>query len=439
MARRMRAPATWDLLPLAEIGTVDHLHVPDCYFLGSTSREDRRMRRNRSRRGGGPSNSNEELNQNSVAIIGTRGYPSYYGGFETAVRKLAPYLVDAGWQATVYGRPGATIGSDEDRHPGVCTVETRGFETKSLSTLTYGLTSVLHACLHKPDVALVMNVANGFWLPLLRLRGIPTVVNVDGIEWERAKWGRFAKTVFKLSARFSAAFGDVLIADSKEIARRWRSDFRRDSVFIPYGGDVPHHLPVVGDLPRRGYVLVVARFVPENTVTEFFAAVPSIATKYPVVIVGSSGYGGPLDEAASKLAKEHSNVSWMGHVSDDEKLLSLWEHAGAYFHGHSVGGTNPALVQAMACGAPIVARDTVYNREVLGDNARFTPPEADIIASEIDDLMSDARAQSELSAAAVKRAKEFYSWQLVCSSYEHELSNLALSSLQKSSSSLITT
>lgn len=361
----------------------------------------------------------------SVAIIGTRGYPSYYGGFETAVRKLAPYLVDSIWKTTVYGRPGSTRRDDTGRDLRVQTVETRGLETKSLSTMTYGLTSVLHACVRKPDVAIVMNVANGFWLPLLRMRGIPTVVNVDGIEWERAKWGRFAKTVFKLGAKFTALFGDTLIADSREIGRRWKQDFGRESVFIPYGGDVPGELPVVSGLTRRGYVLVVARFVPENTISEFFEAVPEIAARYPVVIVGSSGYGGPFDDAAADLDRSHENVTWLGHVSDDEKLLSLWHHSGAYFHGHSVGGTNPALVQAMACGAPIVARDTVYNREVLGQGGHFTQPAARDIADAIGQIMADPQAQLAASVKASNRASQEYTWDLVCSAYEQQISLIA--------------
>ncbi|WP_230010068.1 DUF1972 domain-containing protein, partial [Microbacterium sp. Bi128] len=144
----------------------------------------------------------------SVAIIGTRGYPSYYGGFETAVRKLAPYLSDAGWAVTVYGRKGATRADDLARDPRVASVETFGLEKKSLSTLTYGLTAVLHAIRRRPDVVLVMNVANGYWLPLLRIFRIPTVVNVDGMEWERAKWGPVAKFVFKLGAKLTARFAN---------------------------------------------------------------------------------------------------------------------------------------------------------------------------------------------------------------------------------------
>ncbi|MBT2538273.1 glycosyltransferase [Arthrobacter sp. ISL-69] len=357
----------------------------------------------------------------SVAIIGTRGYPSYYGGFETAVRKLAPFLAEKGWDVTVYGRPGATKDTDPDRDNRVRTKTTRGLETKSLSTLTYGLTSVLDAVRTKPDVALVMNVANGFWLPLLKLRGINTVVNVDGIEWEREKWGSLAKFIFKLSAKFTARFGVTLITDSLEIQRRWSSEFKRSSVFIPYGGDIPETLPVEPGQSSRGYILMVARFVPENTVPEFFDAVESLAKDFPVVIVGSAGYGGELDARAEELSKTHGNVSWLGHVSDDRRLLSLWQHSGAYFHGHSVGGTNPALVQAMACGAPVVARDTVYNREVLGSAASFTDPSPDSITEALRATMDNSLSGRFDPQEGVDRARQHYSWLEVCANYERAL------------------
>jgi glycosyltransferase involved in cell wall biosynthesis len=357
----------------------------------------------------------------SVAIIGTRGYPSYYGGFETAVRKLAPYLVDCGWEVNVYGRSGATKHDDPARDPRVRSTTTVGLENKSLSTLTFGLTSVLHSLFVKPDVALVMNVANGFWLPLLRMRGIPSVVNVDGIEWERAKWGGLAKFVFKLGARFTARFGTVLVSDSVEIQRRWKTEFGRDSVFIPYGGDAPGEIEVVPGLEHGAYVLMVARFVPENTVAEFFAAAERIAKDHPVVIVGSSGYGGDLDDRADDLANRHPNVSWLGHVSDDRKLMSLWQHAGAYFHGHSVGGTNPALVQAMACGAPVIARRTPYNIEVLANETYLVEPDPAAIENAVRRMLTDASARAEASYSNRKRAAEHYNWPDVCSGYQKAL------------------
>ncbi|WP_366513388.1 glycosyltransferase [Herbiconiux sp.] len=359
----------------------------------------------------------------SVAIIGTRGYPSYYGGFETAVRKLAPYLAEQGWDVTVYGRKGSTVDAEADAR--VTTRVTWGVESKSVSTLTYGLSSTLDAARRRPDAALVMNVANGFWLPVLKARGIPSLVNVDGIEWDRDKWGGLAKRIFVAGASATARFGDQLVYDAEEIGRRWRADFKVDrGVFIPYGGDVPGELPVEDGLEHRKYVLVVARFVPENTINEFLAAAERLAEDTKVVMVGSAGYGGEIDQAVAALANRMPNLQWLGHVRDDRRLNALWQHAGAYFHGHSVGGTNPALVQAMACGAPIVARDTVYNREVLADNGEFVAATPGAIEAGIRAVLASPQRQEELSVGAFERGRERYSWAGVNAGYEKALIDL---------------
>jgi glycosyltransferase involved in cell wall biosynthesis len=361
----------------------------------------------------------------SVAIIGTRGYPSYYGGFETAVRKLAPFLADSGWDVSVYGRPGATSDRDASLDSRINRITTRGIESKSLSTLSYGFTASLDAMRKKPDVALVMNVANGYFLPALKARRIPSLVNVDGIEWDRAKWGRAAKAVFRTGASLTARFGTELVCDSTEIAKRWSKDFKRDGLFIPYGGDVPEPIPVEDGLTRRGYVLVVARFVPENTIVEFVEAAEALSASHDIVIVGSSGYGGEVEERVGRLAQSNPRVRWLGHVSDDQRLLGLWQNCGAYFHGHSVGGTNPALVQAMACSAPIVARDTVYNREVLGGAGHFVSATSEAIATGLREVLASSALQEALSKDALNRAATTYSWRSVNEKYERALSNLA--------------
>lgn len=362
----------------------------------------------------------------SVAIIGTRGYPSYYGGFETAVRNLAPYLAGHGWEVSVYSRPGAVRLDDPDRDLRVRTVMTRGLERKSVSTLSYGWSAAHHAARQKPDVALVMNVANGYWLPILRRAGIPTLVNVDGIEWDRAKWGRFAKSVFRSGARMTARFATKTVCDSKEIARRWNAEFGTVGHFIPYGGDVIDEvLPIEPGLAHREYVLAVARFVPENTIPEFFTAVPTIAERADVVIVGSSGYGGALDEHARQLSERFERVHWLGHISDDRRLFGLWQHAGVYFHGHSVGGTNPALVQAMACGAPVVARDTPFNREVLGPSGLFVGPTASRISEQVLALLGSVQTQREQAEVNLMRARTHYNWEDVNAQYESCLRELS--------------
>ena len=241
------------------------------------------------------------------------------------------------------------------------------------------------------------------------------MVNVDGIEWERAKWGRFAKFVFRTGARLTARFGTVLVADSREIARRWQTDFARSSVFIPYGGDVSVGQSADDIFSKHRYILAVARFVPENTIPEFLEAVTALSVDYEVVIVGSS------DGKVKELVADNANVFWLGHVADDQRLLSLWKNCGTYFHGHSVGGTNPALVQAMANGAPVVARDTVYNREVLGSDGRFCQPDADDIEASIRRVMESAEEQERLRQLSLQRVQEGYTWEAVCSSYDEAL------------------
>jgi glycosyltransferase involved in cell wall biosynthesis len=357
----------------------------------------------------------------NIAIIGSRGYPSYYGGFETLVRRLAPFLVDAGWDVTVYGRPGIKT-DDPGRDPRVMTKTTRGVESKSLSTLSYSFTSVVDAAAAKPDVALLLNCATGYWLPMLKARGIPTLVNVDGLEWERAKWNRMGKTVFKTGAKMTAAWADRLVFDAKEIGRRWHEDFHRDGVFIPYGGTpAGEELPVEPGLEHGRYALLVARFVEENTISPFVEAAHALSERMDVVFVGSSGYGGDVEASVARLAAESPRVHWFGHVKDDRRLAALWQHAGAYFHGHSVGGTNPALVQAMALGAPIVARDTVYNREVLHGSGLMVPPEAGAIARAVEGLVNSPDLQAQLGWGAQARANDIYTWDRVCGAYELEL------------------
>jgi glycosyltransferase involved in cell wall biosynthesis len=305
--------------------------------------------------------------------------------------------VKQGWDVTVYGRKKALKANDPLIATGVKSQLTPGLERKSLSTLSYGLTATVHTIAKaRPDVALVMNCANGFYLPLLKKARIPTVVNVDGIEWEREKWGRRARQVFYKGAELTARYADTLVFDAHAIRDYWTQQFSRDGIYIPYGGTFREDLPIEPGLIHRGYVLAVARFVPENTIPEFLEAAEKLSTDWPVVIVGSSGYGGDLDHQAASLASRRQNVRWLGHVANDDRLHSLWQHAGAYFHGHSVGGTNPALVQAMALGSPTVARDTVFNREVLGDAAIFTQPSAEAIAEAINILLCKQVLMTEL-------------------------------------------
>jgi len=161
--------------------------------------------------------------------------------------------------------------------------------------------------------------------------------------------------------------------------------------------------------------------VPENTVAEFLEAARSIAGDHPVVLVGSTGWGGGLDDDAASLARTHPSIRWLGHVADEATLNGLYANAGVYFHGHSVGGTNPSLVQAMASGAPIVARDTVYNREVLGETGLYCSPDPQSIETAIRSVMEDPDARSRMGRDNQLRAQSYFTWEAVCSAYEDVL------------------
>ena len=236
-----------------------------------------------------------------VVIIGTRGYPNYYGGFETAVRYIAPALADAGWRVTVYGRAGGsslTRGAADGR---VEVKETWGIDSKSLSTLSYGLSACLHAAVRRPQVALVMNVANGYWLPILRLAGVPAIVNVDGLEWLRDKWGRFAKLVFRGGAMIPARLAPKLIADARAIQQYWGDHYNRELVFIPYGAEERGPLEVPLGLHRARLRVVRCSFRRREHGQGAFQAAELIASECDVVIVGSSGHTSELDDRAQRL------------------------------------------------------------------------------------------------------------------------------------------
>jgi glycosyltransferase involved in cell wall biosynthesis len=353
-----------------------------------------------------------------ISLLGTRGFPSTYGGFETLVRHLVPFLRDAGHDVTVYDRSPGAAWSRTHIVDGVRVVRSIGVDGSKASTLTHGLTSALMAAVDRPDVALIMNVANGFFLPALRARGVPTVLNVDGIEWERGKWSPLGRRVFHAGAVATARWADVLVADSHAIAARWRDEFGRESVFIPYGGDRtaavdPTRVRALG-LEPGGYVLVVARFVPENNVELMLEA--GCRTGRPVVVVGSN----PGSDLDARLRARHAppSVQMLGHVSDQDLLASLWAHCGVYLHGHSVGGTNPALVQAMGAGAPTVALDTVYNREVLVRDEMLAPGDIAEIARRARVLLDSPGARRAAAAWGRGRVAHEYNWADVCKAYE---------------------
>lgn len=363
----------------------------------------------------------------NIAILGSRGFPSTYSGYETLVRHLAAYLVKKDHEVTVYSREPTSKGRVW-KVDGVRCISTPGLNSKSLSTPSFGLTSTIDASFRRFDAALVVNIANGFWLPLLRASRIPSAVNTDGIEWERGKWNRLAKRIFKSGAICTAKFANLLIADSQAIAEIWERDFRRSSVFIPYGAPVLNSvgkdkLDAVG-LRDQPYVLSVARLVPENNVDLMLDACENIPNSGVSVVVVGSGVGRtPLEERLRDLATT-GDVKWLGHVHDQELLAQLQAHCTAYVHGHSVGGTNPSLLQALGAGAPVLALNTRFNAEVIENDDQLFDPVANQLTEKIETLISSASMRAQFISEGRRIVAERYSWDEVCHSYLSNLEDL---------------
>ncbi len=359
-----------------------------------------------------------------VAIIGSRGFPSTYGGYETAVRYLARDWVSRGIKVSVYCRDRV-----DDRRTwnteGVDCIYTPGVHTSTLSTLSFGATSCAHAAtVLKPDAALVLNIANGFWLPMLRAAGIPTALNTDGIEWERGKWSAAGQRVFHAGAKASARHADVLVCDSRAIGDRWQREFGVTSEFVPYGAPVLNGL---GDervralgLRPDSYALAVARLIPENNVELFVDAIERTSPRVPAVVVGSATYQSPLEKRLRDL--DHRGVlRWLGHVDDQLLLQQLWAHAGVYVHGHSVGGTNPALLQALGSGAPTIAYASPYNVEVLAadgaDPGTTFPADPAALAELIHQMLGEPAARTAARARGRQIVRDHYAWDAVATGY----------------------
>jgi glycosyltransferase involved in cell wall biosynthesis len=366
----------------------------------------------------------------TFAIIGSRGYPSTYGGYETLVRYLARYMVADGHHVTVYcrePRDGQRIWFED----GIRCVATRGRDTKSLSTLSYGATSIADAAFRRFDAALVLNIANGFWMPALRAARVPFAVNTDGLEWLRAKWSGLGKFTFKTGAHLSARLAPELVCDSVALGEIWHEQFGRSSVFIPYGGEVRGPLPAEPveslDLAPGAYMLVVARLAPENNVDLALDAIEALGDSAPkAVIVGSANFDNPITNRLESMQRA-GKVLWLGHVADQELLASLWQHAGVYVHGHSVGGTNPALLQALGAGAPTIALDTPFNREVLPFPQHLFPHDVAALAERIQGLCSSAADRTTMIERGREAVVGRYTWDDVCRRYTDLLIRLAQS------------
>lgn len=361
-----------------------------------------------------------------VALIGSRGVPANYGGYETLIEELGRRLVERGFAVTVYCRSHHTA-PELESHQGMKLVVLPTVKSKYFDTPAHTLLSVLHAGSQPFDAALVVNSANALFVPLLRASGIATALNVDGIEKRRAKWGWPGRWIYALSERLATVAPDVLVTDAEVIAEHYRTRYQADSETIAYGVDPRPEPPgealaALGLEPRR-YFLYVSRFEPENNPHRVVEAYGQVGGDLPLVMVGGAPYAGKY--IRSFTADADPRVLFPGPIYG-RGYRELLSHPLAYIQASEVGGTHPALVEAMGYGAPLVVNDTPEHREVAGDCARyFTVREPATLAAALSAVLDDPAAALHTGTLGATRAGERYSWERVADHYATLLSALA--------------
>ena len=348
-----------------------------------------------------------------IAVIGTVGLPPKYGGWETLVDQLTRVL---------HGKFLFTVYCSARKYPqrlaqwNGARLEYVGLDANGIQSIFYDLVSMLKAA-RTADVMLILGVSGCVFLPLVKLiaRG-RLVVNIDGLEWRRAKWGRAAKWFLKLSESVAVRFADVVVADNKAIQDYIVSEYGRSAVLIEYGGDHARHssCSLSEKFPgiEKPYAFKVCRIEPENNldmILEAFSGFPEMR----LVIVGNwdnSEYGLALREKYRAVDGFHL----LDPVYDPELLNCLRGSADLYIHGHGAGGTNPSLVEAMHLGLPIIAFGCAFNRETTEGAARYFD-NADELVAVLRQLNPDDRAA--IGEAMKSVADRRYIWRRISSEY----------------------
>ena len=360
-----------------------------------------------------------------ISIIGTKGYPYVYGGFETLIKELVERLVDRDVEITVYCHK-ALFKERPRFYNKVRLIYIPAIELKSFTQITHSLLSTIHACFRKNDIIFYVNAANGPLGLLTQLFGIKTVINVDGVEWMRPKWKGIGVKYFYFAAKQSARNFDVVITDAFEMQKIYKELFNVSTKMIAYGSDklIPQDPSILEQwgLKRNEYYLIVGRLIADNNIDLLIASYLSFNSSKKLVIVGDDVFKKGYSKKIKHLG-DHPSIIFTGYVKDSNLLSALYQHCFVYLHGHEFGGTNPTLIKAMAEGTCIMALHTRFNKEVLrdgemgilfrknnGDLARYMR-EAEISEDSTQSWVNEYRDKSKTGIS------EIYQWDHIADQY----------------------
>lgn len=368
-----------------------------------------------------------------IGFIGFRTIPHSYGGNEAFIRELAPRLAEfCDSEVIVYCRKiHEPKGNISNYHRKVRKIFIPAIKHKFLETFIHSFLSTLHGIfVERVDIQYFHTLPSAPFCVLSRIFKINSVVNVDGIEWKRDKWGVIGKAYLRLSAFIAVKFAHVIVSDATEIKRLYLSKFKRDSVMIAYGAEIkysknPDSIKVF-DIKRDGYYLIACRLVPENNIDLIIKAFNKVNTHRKLVIAGGVNYKSKYLEYCVSIAGD--NVKFIGHIDDQELLNELHCNCYCYLHGHSVGGTNPSLLRALACGNCVLALNTPYNSEVLngGEYGLLFKKSVNDCCQKLSSVDKDVNLRNKFSKKARRRILEMYTWEKITEQYHRLFKDIYL-------------
>ncbi|EKT4523083.1 DUF1972 domain-containing protein [Pseudomonas putida] len=356
-------------------------------------------------------------------ILGTRGVPAQHGGFETFAEKLSLYLVSRGWEVTVYCQEEKGKGIWKSDWCGISRIHIPVSRQGALGTIIFDWRATWHA-LSQQGLFLTLGYNTAIFNVMQRLKGQVNIINMDGIEWRREKWGGLAKTWFWVNERIGCWVGNHLIADHPDIKSHLATRVNHKKItMIPYGGDEVRQaeekiLSQFGVVAGE-FSIVIARPEPENSFLEMIKAFSAKKRNHKLVVLGNfipetNSYHKQVIDAAS------DEVIFPGAIYDSEIVRSLRYFSRFYLHGHRVGGTNPSLVEALGAGCAVLAHENCFNKWVAGADARYFATEAECSAL-FDQILQDDDAVLLMKQSSIKRFTERFTWAQILREYEQLL------------------
>jgi glycosyltransferase involved in cell wall biosynthesis len=353
-----------------------------------------------------------------IAILGTRGIPASYGGFETFVEHLSTRLVERGHDVTVYCRSHYVSPRQIEYH-GVRLKVLPTIRHKYFDTVVHSFISALYAVPERYDAALICNAANAPFAPILRLTGTPVVINVDGLEHKRKKWNWLGRNYYRLTERLATFLPNEIVTDARVIQEYYLARYNTPSTMIAYGAEVERRPePAVRQWrvePNR-YVLYVSRLEPENNAHLVIEAFKKVRTAHKLLIVGDAPYAHDYIKELRQRARGDKRIIFTGFVFGKDYRM-LQQNAYCYVHATEVGGTHPALLEAMGYGNCVLTLGTPENVEAVGE-AGLSYANDDELAIQLQRVLRDGSLVSSYRSRAQERVKKYYDWERVVDRYE---------------------